>query len=232
MALSLITMVQRLAPRVNLRAPTIALLSQDLNVQILTAFFQEEGDELMRFHDWNALIVEYTVPALGAVAQTAFPSDFDRFVEKAEIWNRTLNGVYFGPTDERQWQWMQSGLISAGYIGWWRLIGGVLQITPAPTAGDTLAFNYISNKWARSAGGTAQTSFLLDTDEPRIPDHLFIPGARWRYRASRGFDYAEDMSTYERLKEKAAANDRGLTIIRKSSGRSEIATPTWPGTIG
>lgn len=232
MALSLITMVQRVSPRVNLRAPTIALLSQDLNVQILVSCFQEEGDELMRAHDWNVLTVEYTVAALAAQAQTAMPADFDRMVDKAEIWNRSLNQKYYGPSDEREWQEMRSGSISAGYVGWWRMIGGALNLFPTPTAGNTLAFNYISNKWAANAGGTAQTSFLLDSDIPRLPDHLFMAGARWRYRHSRGFDYAEDMATYERLKEKAASNDRGLTIIRKTSARGELPTPTWPGTIG
>ena len=230
MALSLIQIVQRLMPRLGFRAATIATTSTDLNVQIITQAVQEEGDELMRAHDWNVLTTEYTVATVAAQAQTALPTDFDRLVERTVIWNRSLNMPYLGPAEPNMWDELKSGQVSAGYVGWWRLIGGRLNIFPTPTAGETLAFSYIANTWAASAGGTPQSSFLLDSDLPRLPDHLFVPGARWRYKSARGLDYAEDMATYERLKERATANDRGLRIIRKSNARSTMS-PTWPGTI-
>jgi hypothetical protein len=235
MALNLLQIIQRVAPRLGYRAPTLVLTSQDLNIQIIASFAQEEGDELVEKHDWNVLTVENTQVTLAAIAQTAFPDDFARFAEKAEIWNRSKNLKYQGPTEPRIWDELKSGNVSAGYIGWWRIIGGVLQLFPAPSAGDTLAYTYISNKWAAKADGTPQSGFLLDSDVPRLPDKLFTTGIRWRYRAMRGLDYAEDLETYERLKESIGSHDRGLRVIRKSaaSRRSDGMPPTttWPGTI-
>lgn len=234
MALSFIEIIQRVSPRLGFRKPAAALTSQDLNIQIISEFGQEEGEELSRWHDWPILKQEYTVSTLGTVAQTAFPSNFDRMAEFAEIWNRSLNMKYDGPTDPAFWDQLKSSLVTAtGNVGQWIIIGGVLQLFPAPTAGQTIAFTYIKNTWAMKADLTPQTRFLLDTDQPLLPDFLFPLGIRWRYRASRGLDYAEDMATYERSKERAAGKSKGGgRVIRKGgSGSSYRSTNTFPGVI-
>ena len=119
---------------------------------------------------------------------------------------------YLGPTTTQVWDELKSGQISAGYTGWWRIIGGRLQLFPTPTAGHTLQWEHLQNTWAQSAGGTPQTSFLLDTDLPRLPDQLFVAGARWRFKQGRGLDYGEDMATYERMKDFVMSHDRGTTF--------------------
>lgn len=226
-------LIQRIAPRVALRSPTIALLSQDLNIQKLVSCAQETGDDSMERHEWPVLTTEFTQLTIASEAQTAFPDDFDRLSEKTAIWNRSVNMKYDGPCEPALWDEMHSATIAAaGQIGLWRIIGDVLHFFPAATAGQTIAYTYIANTWAKKADGTPQREFLLDSDIPRIPDSLIIYGARYRFKMMNGIDYAEDMATYERYFETKASHSRGLRVIRKgNSGSGVRSTVSWPGVI-
>ena len=175
--------------------PTSAISTTDPNVPMLLRLANQEGRSLSRRHDWQNLVVAHTQTALAAQAQTAFPADFDRLMPYPEIWNRTNNMMYAGPTSPRARQQLLSASITAGSPGWWWIQGNVLQIYPDPTAGDTLAFDYVSKYWVN---GMTAASFTADADTADIPEHLICLGVVWRYKKSKGFDYAEDMSTYER----------------------------------
>lgn len=231
--MTLLRIIQKVAPRIGLRKPAAVVGSTDLTAQMLLELANEEGDELSRFHNWQALIVEQTFETLAQVEQTgALPADYDRLPHNVEIWNRTLNLRYTGPTPQRTWLQLQQG-VSAGVVGWWRLLGGHLHIYPAPVADHELAFEYISKSWCRSAAGAPQSEFLADGDICLLPEHLMVLGLRWRWKSARSLPYAEDMETYERAKEVAASRDRGTGRIRPSTGPvNELADPTWNGTIG
>lgn len=216
-----------------LTAPATIIGSLDPNVPLLLRLAQQEGRELARRHDWQALRVAYTVATLAAQAQTDFPTDFDRLMPYPELWNRTRSQKYLGPVGARQWQQILSSGMSGGVPGWWCIIGGVLQITPAPTAGETLAFDYMSKNWAASAAGGAKAKFELDTDVARIPERLITLGIVWRWKKSKGFDYAEDMATYEREVEREASNDGGLGMLQLSDAslEDELGGASWAGVV-
>ena len=46
-------------------------------------------------------------------------------------------------------------------------------------------------------------------------------GLTWRWLRSKGMDYAEDMSTYEREVERAASRDRGLRPLVVGKGHRD-----------
>lgn len=234
--MALLDIIQKVAPRLGLRRPPAVVgATGDLTAQTLLELANQEGDELSRFHDWQDLIVEKTFTTLAQVAQTdALPADdYDRLPHNPEFWNRTLNLRYAGPAPQRVWQQLQTG-VSAGTVGWWRILGGQLCIYPAPTAGQTLAFEYLTKNWCESASGDAQSEFMADTDVVRLPERIMQLGLIWRWKASKSFAYGEDLETYEREKEKAAANDRGTGRIR--GGGTDVgdllAGPNWNGIIG
>jgi hypothetical protein len=231
--MSLLSIIQKVAPRLGLRRPSAVVGSTDLTAQMLLELANEEGDELSRFHDWQALVTERNFTTLAQVAQTnaLISTDYDRLPHNVEFWNRTLNLRYAGPTPQRVWQQLQSG-VAAGVVGWWRIMGGQLQIYPAPTADQSLVFEYISKNWCASATGTPQSEFLADADVARIPERLMQLGIRWRWKQARGFDYAEDLETYEREREKAAVADRGTGRIRNgNSDLANLTSPNWTGTL-
>jgi hypothetical protein len=212
-----------------LTPPSTIFGSTDPNVPLLLRLAQQEGRELSRRHDWQALKVDYTVPTVATELQTAFPADFHRLLPYPELWNRSLALQYSGPTDDTTWGRLKALNINSG-IGSWRLIGNQLAITPNPVAGQTLAFPYISKNWARSSLGAAQSRFSADTDTAVLPESLFTLGIVWRWKKSKGFDYAEDMATYEREVERACSRDRGLGVIQVGKPRPPEPA-TWPGTI-
>lgn len=232
MALTLLQIVQEASAQLGLRQPSAVVGSTDLTAQILLRFAVQAGRELSRYHDWQNLIVQNTITATATTVQTsALPSDFARMAYNAEIWDRTSTLRYSGPTNQRVWQQLQSG-VGQGVSRRWRLLGNQLNLYPAPTSGNTIAFETISKNWCESSTGTSQEIWMADTDTPLLPDHLFPLEIVWRFRASRGFPmYAEDMKTCEIEKEKAASADRGTGRIRPGGAGNMPPDPVFTGTI-
>ena len=219
-------------PGIGLRQPSAVFGSSDLTTLQLLQLAQRSGRQLAKRHDWQALTVERTFTSLNQVEQTgAIPSDYDRLIYAADVWDRTQNLKFAGPTPSRVWQDLQTNL-TGGIVGWWRLLGGELHIFPAQDAGNTLAFEYISKNWCESSGGTGQDAFAANTDVARIPEHLIELEIIWRWRKAKELDYAEELATAEREIEKACARDRGTGVIYPPPSESTLPpVPTWPGTI-
>jgi hypothetical protein len=228
--MSLLTICQGAASSLSLPAITAIVGSTEANSALLLTLAKREGRELMRRHDWQNLVVAHTWTTTATVAQSlALPSDYDRFVPDVEIWNRSANSNLVGPTPSNTWQRLQSG-ISGGVTGWWRIIGNVLQVYPAPAAGLTFALDYVSKNYCESSGGTDQSDWAADSDLGRVPEHLIELGVMWRWLRAKGMDYAEELATYEREVEKASARDRGVaTAVVSNSG--DITAPFWDGTV-
>lgn len=232
--MTLLTIVQEASVILGLQQPSVAATATDLATKKLVRFANQGGRELAKYHDWQTLIVEQAFTSLATEEQTnALPStDYGRMVYNPEIWDRTSNLRLAGPTPQRYWALLKSGISTGGVTGYWRIIGNQLRILPVMTAGHTLGFEYISKRWAQSSGGTRQETFLADTDTALVPEELITLEIIWRWRQSRGFgSYAEDLSTCEREKEKAAAADRGTGRIRTESNDTSPQMPTWNGTI-
>jgi hypothetical protein len=234
--MTLLSIVADASVILGLPEPSAVASSTDPATKKLMRFANQAGKELMRYHDWQALIVEQEFAALATEEQTNAipPVDYDRLVYNPVVWDRSAHLQLAGPTPQRYWSLIKSG-IGSGVSGYWRLIGGQMHVLPVMTAGNTLAFEYISKRWARSAGGDPQREFLADTDTSLVSEDLLILELVWRFRHSRGFaQYAEDMSTCEREKEKAAAADRGTGRIRPESN-DYAQNPQYPyfaGVVG
>ncbi len=237
--MSLLDIVQDAAVLCNLPAPTSVISSSDPNVPLLLRLANQEGRELSRRHDWQALLVDFTQTSVATEKQTALPTDYDRLTAYPEVWNRSLGLPYNGPTSPRTWGTLKGLAVTSAQPGWWRLtsssvspFGPTIEITPAPTAGETLAFYYLTNTWCRSSAFVDQDSWESDTDEALIPDRLITLGMVWRYKQAKGLDYAENMSTYEREVERACSRDKGAGVIRpRSTVRDDLPPYSWTGTV-
>ncbi len=237
--MTLLTIVQDAAVLCNLPAPTSVITSSDPNVPLLLRLANQEGRELARRHDWNVLYSDYFFTSVATEKQTQFPTNYDRLVPYPEVWNRSLGLPYSGPTSPRTWGTIKGLAVTSAQPGWWRIIwsddspyGPTLEITPAPTAGQTIAVPYITNTWCKSAAFDNQESWQSDTDFAVIPERLVTLGIVWRYKKSKGLDYAEDMSTYEREVERACSRDKGAGVIRpRSAVRDDLPPYSWTGTV-
>lgn len=232
--MSLLSIVQEAAGALSLPAPVSVVGNSDGSAMQWLNLAKREGNELSKRHDWQNLIVQKTWTSTATQAQSlAIGSDFDRLVPDAEVWNRTSNLKYLGPVSSIEWMRLQSG-ISGGVAGWWRLIGNVLNIYPAPTAGQTMAWEYLSKNWCQSSGTVGQATWAADSDTGLIPEFLMSLGLTWRWLRAKGMDYAEDMATYEREVEKSSSRDRGMRVmsVGKSRAMDYPPQPYWSGTIG
>jgi hypothetical protein len=228
--MSLLTIVQGAAAALSLPVPASVVGNVEANPVLFLMLAKQEGRQLARRHDWQNITVAHTWTTTATVAQSlALPSDYDHLVPDVEIWNRSSNTLLRGPTPSNIWMRLQSG-ISGGVTGWWRIIGNVLQVYPAPAAGLTFALDYVSKNYCESSGGTDQSDWAADSDLGRVPEHLIELGVMWRWLRAKGMDYAEELATYEREVEKASARDRGVaTAVVSNSG--DITAPFWDGTV-
>jgi len=231
--MSLLTIVQNAARALNIAVPSTVIGNSDLNTALLLRLAQEEGDELSRRHDWQGITIEKTHTTLNQVVQTgAIPSDYDRLVFDCQIWNRTLSQKYVGPVSPNAWQQLQLNL-TGGIVGWWRIKAGALNIYPAPTADQTIAFEYVSKNWIDiAATGSPKATWSIDTDIALIPERLIALGVIWRWKQTKGMAYAEELSTYEREVERATTRDKGAKVMRVPTARDDWPQgPTWPGVV-
>lgn len=230
--MSLLSMVQTAAAMVGAAVPTSIIGNPAADAVQWLALAKREGEELKRRHDWQELIVDHTWTSTATAAQAdALPSDYGRLVPDVEVWNRSNSTMLTGPVSSNAWQRLQSTAVSGGSSGWWRIVRGELNIYPTPDAGDTYALEYITENWALSATLEEQSTFEADTDTAVFDETLMELGLVWRWLRAKGMDYAEEMATYEREVEKAAARDRGLGVMVVDRGDTDITDYTWQGEI-
>lgn len=142
----------------------------------------------------------------------ALPSDFDRQINRTHF-DKSKHWEMLGPETPQQWQWLKSSYISTGPRIRYRILGGYFQIWPIVATAEYLGFEYVSNAWASSASGTAQTSFLADTDTCIFPDRLMVLGLKKKYFEIKGFDVTALTRDYEDELAIAKGNDQGAPTL-------------------
>lgn len=229
--MSLLTIIQAASKRVGLTSPTNAIGLTDANVVRMIELSNEDGKELAKRHDWQVLVNEATHTTLAAESQgliTAIAgSDFSHICNETE-WNRTQNRRWL-PVTKEKWQQMKSSSIT-GPNTFYRLRGNYMLAIPTPTAGHTLAFEWVSKNWCESSGGTGQQAWAADSDVSRINEDLLVAGLVWRWKQSQGLEYAEDFRKYEAMVADAIAQDgpKGVLNMGSGSGQSAIGNCNVP----
>lgn len=150
----------------------------------------------------------------GATLQASgTPSDFKRLLPDT-IWNQTTDRKVAGPIDDVEWAIANGVPITSGICQYAMIRYDGFHIFPAPTAADTIAYDYVINTPVQATGaGAYKTAFSVDTDVYLLGDRLLTLGVVWRYKAAKGRDYAEDMKSYEMALAATAASMRGSRAI-------------------
>lgn len=226
--MALLQIIQRVCRLVALPVPTEVVTSTDLVVQQLYELANEEGEELADGFDWQRLRRQHLFTTVATAAQSsAVPTDFNRFISNT-FFNRSTRRSVLGPITPQQWQAIQAQpQLNRVFLAFIERDDQFL-ITPSPGSGETIAYEYVSKNWARSAAGSAQSMFLADTDETYLDERLFILGVRWRWKAANGLDYAEDFKTYQLEKTQKSARDGGNTEITTTGDTQYVLSPNIP----
>jgi hypothetical protein len=94
-----------------------------------------------------------------------------------------------------------------------RLRGGNFMVTPAPPAGHTWAFEYITENWLQHVDTTFGKLFTADTDIILLPDQIVAADLEWRWLRAKGLSYAEEFNSAERLIVDALGRDGPKPVL-------------------
>lgn len=229
--MSLLSIIQSAADRLGLTRPSSVISSPDENAKILLGMAQEEGKALADRHTWQALQTEYTFSTANGTASYALPTGFDALI-KDTVFNRTSRRRMVGDLSPAQWQETQASLVTMVNPAF-RIRNNLFYISPTPTAVETVAYEYVTKNWCQSSGGTGQTEWAADTDTGLLDEELTKLGVIWRFKAKKGFDYAEDMNSYEIRVNNAILKDGArVTIDTSNCERDRIPlSPQVPETL-
>jgi len=119
------------------------------------------------------------------------------------------------PSDQFTYTYITENWVRAGDssgAGFERITeDGVSRLTEdAPTGASTFSVQALTT-------GTSRPAWANDSDVALIPERLLEYALIWRWKQAKGLDYAEDMTTYEREREKAQARDRGPRTINTTA---------------
>ena len=204
-----LTIVQNACTELGIASPTSCFASTDRVIVQMRNLMNREGELLRDSYPWTRLVTEKTFSTAAQAIQTsAVPADFGWFLNDS-MWNRTTGRQIAGPISPSDWQREQVYPSIAAPEASFMFRGGDILITPSPTASQTVAYEYVSKNWAEASGGTDLSRMTADTDVAFLSESLITLGIIWRWRKSKGLDYAEDFRTYEIEKAKAIARDGG-----------------------
>lgn len=216
--MSLLTLVQAATDRIGIVRPSSVIGSADGQVRQLLGLANQEGKELSRRHSWQLLQKEKTFTAIAAETQTSvIPDDFDRFIN-GTFFNRTTNRKVQGPLKPDEWQSYKANIATVLFDAF-RQRGNALLLAPTPTAGASYAFEYMSAYWVATAAASttpAQATWMADGDVGILSEELMTDGVVWRFKKSKGLDYAEEFRSYEAQVMLAMSNDGGRRNVNMS----------------
>lgn len=219
--MNILTLIRDLCDELGLPRPNAVVGSTDDNARQLLALAKSEGRELSGRYGWQCLTNEATFTTLAAESQGSIASivtnvaasQVYRYIINETIWNRTQQRPVYGPRAPRHWQALKASNVTGPYSEY-RIRAGQLYFMPAPAAGETCAFEYVSRCWVVNAAGTTYSeTFALDTDEIVLDTDLFYAGLKWRWLQRKGFEYGEAFASYERMVADAIARDGTKPVI-------------------
>jgi hypothetical protein len=159
----------------------------------------------------------------GSITSLA-PHGYQGLVHRT-MFNRTTSLPIPGGLDAAEWQFKKA-LTFSGPFHQYRLRGDRLLFEPALPAGQAIYFEYYSNYFVRE-GSTPKMYFSKDEDTCTYPDPILLAWINWRWKAEKGFEYAEDFRAYEMLISVYTIRDDSPDVIHLDA---EVRDPR-PGII-
>jgi hypothetical protein len=195
--MSLLTTIQRFCRRTNIPVPTTVIDSSDSQITQIYSLLEEEGNDLSGRGSWQELTLEALHTTIVGEDQGCIEEITDcgfRYIKNDTIWDRTENlpvQIIDGP----DWQ-AEKGFSNTAPRYMARIRNGQLLVTPDLVAGNIWAVEYVTWNWINN---NEKQYFTSDSDAIDLPEPIVQMGLRWRWKKEKGFEYAEDFRTYEKL---------------------------------
>ena len=220
--MNILQIVKEFCRRQGLVIPSLVIGSQDDQLEQIVGLANEIGEDLVIRRNWSNLVNEATFTSVAGEDQGLLsdlaPNCFFKVLNDT-LYDRTRNLPLYGPRNAQQWQ-MSKSLQFSGPFHQYRIRNGRLLTYPALPEGHTIAFEYVSKAIAYNANeNVCKVFFTNDEDECLLDPNLMLKGLRWRWKAEKGFPYAEDFRAYEVAASNTAAADGGAPVINMGDER-------------
>ena len=226
--MTILSMCQNVADFTGFERPTSVISNTDPIARQLLALAQREGKQLMRVSDWAILKKEHTFSTSNGTAAYALPSDFDRLVLETS-YNRSDNDILTGPISSAEYQLVNHGMATTGTTEKFRLKAASnalnFELDPTPSSTQTIGFEYVSNQFCQSSGGSGQAAWAADTDTGILDETTMEMGITWRFKAAHGLDFAEDFRQYQLEVRQAVARNGSSPVLQLDDARKLIVGP-------
>ena len=207
--MSLLTIIQDACIEVGIAKPVAIVGNVDSNIVQMLGLLNREGKELVKGREGQILPdvqreVSHTTLAaeLQGDLEDIADSDYKNIISDS-MWNISSTQRVFPIKNEAEWR-RRVALTSTSPFPRFRVRLNpttnkkALYLFPAPAAGQTLEFAYVSKFWCRdAAGGQGLERFVADDDEGIVSEEVLTLGVIWRWKEKKGLDYAEDFRMYE-----------------------------------
>ena len=153
------------------------------------------------------------------------------------MWNTSRRLRVNGPLTPNEYREMKA-MVTTPSLSSFTIRTGSGLIYPAPAAGETIVFDYISRAYAVSNGGAGNdlVEFVADTDGGSIFEHGGVPDERlyslalvWMWLQRKGLDFSTELSTYQvALSHKIASDGGRRSLNAAGTGGSYVQPPGTP----
>jgi len=220
--MSLLTICQNVAEAVPTAKPATIIGNPEQTAVVLLSAARKAGQSISRARNsnggWLILQKEHTFSTVASTVDYSLPSDFQRLLQDT-LWDRTNYWELRGPMSPGDWQMYKSSVLgnSVSPRKRYRIRASsgskVFSIDPTPSSADSMVFEYVSDQWCQSSGGTGQSTWAADTDTGLIDEYLIELDTLWRVLKRLGMSYIEEKDEAEREIAKALAADGGSSRI-------------------
>jgi hypothetical protein len=229
--MTLLTICQDAAEIIGITAPATVTSSTDTSVIQLAAVTNQEGRAQVRRYKWEVLIKEGSHTTLAAESQgtmVSIAADFGHFSNNT-LWNRTTDRKYYGPITGTEWQRIKA-IVSGGITNYFRIRGGKLLMTPTPTAGEAVNFEYVSKNWVDTSGGSTANAdkFTADSQTTVLEEELVVLGVVWRFLKLKGLPYDTQFMEYQTRMMEYSGQDGAKPVLHMAGPSRAILALNVP----
>ncbi|MGD9674498.1 MAG: hypothetical protein AB7U98_13580 [Candidatus Nitrosocosmicus sp.] len=173
--------------------------STDAQVAQIGQLLHDFVDDLLTRKFWQVATVEGNATSAGTEELATIDPQAVLGIVPDSMFDRTNQTRILGSMSTEDWQ-ARKATNATGPFYQYYLRGNRILVSPVIPAGHAVYWEYYSPRFVVANDGTTLKQYWTqDNDTFRCNDALPRSWLKWRWKAQKGLEYAEDFAAYERL---------------------------------
>ena len=191
----------------------------------------EMARRIRNAHDWQALKVLQTENGDDSTTSFALPADYLRFPKDGRVYSTRLDCPLTHVIGSDDWLHLQVRDYDV-VTGAWTILGGNIEILPAPATGEDIKYYYLSRYMVQTSGGGFQDFFSADSDSFRLDARTLELGLIYEWRSRKGLDFQDELADFNAALSRCISDDKGARILTQRSRQQIDARIAYPWNLG